>query len=92
MPRSVDDILKHADELAKKFEDYEPKADDERDVGAVNALRHAVLARSDAERTVRDAVDSARRAGLSWALIGSQIGTSGEAARQRYGRAHKSPS
>jgi len=24
MPRSVDDILKHADELARRFEDYEP--------------------------------------------------------------------
>ena len=29
MPRSVEDILKHADELAKRFEDYEPRAEDE---------------------------------------------------------------
>jgi len=30
-PRSVQGILDHADEHAKRFEDYEPDADDERD-------------------------------------------------------------
>jgi len=89
MPRSVQDILKHADELAKRFEDYEPEAGDERNPDAVNALRQAVTARSDAERSVRDAVTLARQGGLSWTLIGSLIGTSGEAARQRYGQPHK---
>ena len=89
MPRSVEDILKHADDLAKRFEDYEPRAEDERDPDAVNALRQAVTARSDAERSIRDAVGQARQAGVSWALIGSLIGTSGEAARQRYGQPHK---
>ena len=29
MPRSVQDILDHADDLAKRFEDYEPSPDDE---------------------------------------------------------------
>ena len=75
MPRSVEDILKHADELAKRFEDYQPKAEDERDLDVVNALRQAVTAGSDAERSIRDAVGHARPAGLSWALIGSLIGT-----------------
>ena len=89
MPRSVEDILRHADELAKRFEDYEPKAEDERDLDALNTLRQAVTARSDAERSIRDAVGHARRAGLSWTLIGSLIGTSGEAARQRYGQPHE---
>ena len=89
MPRSVEDILKHADELAKRFEDYEPRAEDGREPDALSGLRRAVTARSDAERSIRDAVDRARQAGLSWALIGSAIGTSGEAARQRYGQAHR---
>ena len=89
MPRSVQDILKHADELAKRFEDYEPMAEDERDPVAVSELRQAVTARSDAERSIRDAVARARQASLSWAMIGSLLGTSGEAARQRYGQAHK---
>lgn len=89
MPRTVEDILKHADELAKRFEDYDPNPEDERDPDAARALRQAVVARSDAERGIRDAVDRARQSGLSWSSIGSLLGTSGEAARQRYGQPHK---
>ena len=85
MPRTVQDILNHADELAKRFEDYEPSERDERDPEAYAELRRAVLARSEAERSIREAVGHARDRGYSWAFIGSLIGTSGEAARQRYG-------
>ena len=85
MPRSVQEILDHADELAARFEDYEPTESDERDPAAYAALRQAVVSRSDAERAIRDAVDQARARGYSWAFIGKIIGTSGEAARQRYG-------
>jgi hypothetical protein len=82
----VRDILKHADELAKRFEGYEPADGDERDPAVFAALRSAVVSRSDAERAIRNAVDVAREHGYSWAFIGSLVGTSGEAARQRYGR------
>jgi hypothetical protein len=85
MPRTIKDILDHADELAKRFEDYEPSATDERDPAVFAELRRAVLSRSDAERSIRDAVKHARERGYSWAFIGSLVGTSGEAARQRYG-------
>ncbi len=85
MPRTVQDILDHADELAKRFEDYEPSPADERDPEVFGELRRAVLSRSDAERSIRDAVKHARERGYSWALIGGLLGTSGEAARQRYG-------
>lgn len=88
MPRSVKDILEHADELASRFENYEPDHGDERDPVAFQGLREAVLARSNSERAVLDAVTHARAQGYSWAFIGKIIGTSGEAARQRYG--HKS--
>ena len=84
MPRTVQEILDHADDLAKRFEDYEPAANDERDPQVFAALRNAVVSRSDAERTIKDAVDDAREHGYSWGLIGSLLGTSGEAARQRY--------
>jgi hypothetical protein len=86
MPRTVQDILDQADELAKRFEDYQPAEGDERDPEAFAELRRAVLSRSDAERSIKEAVDNARERGYSWALIGSLVGTSGEAARQRYGR------
>ena len=79
MPRTVEEILTHADELVARFEDYEPRPGDELDIEAVNRLRAAV-----AERHLRDAVKTARGAGMSWASIGSFVGTSGEAARQRY--------
>lgn len=85
MPRSVQDILDHADELAARFERYTPKRGDERDPQAFAALLHAVALRSDAERAVRAAVARARAGGYSWATIGELLGTSGEAARQRYG-------
>ena len=84
MPRSVEDILRHADELAARFEDYEPDPAQELQAGAVAALRAAVLERSEAERHLLEAVRLARRRGLPWSAIGSLVGTSGEAARQRY--------
>jgi hypothetical protein len=86
MPRTVQEILDHGDELAERFENYEPSGQDERDPEIYAELRSAVLARSEAERSIRAAVDHAREQGYSWAFIGSLIGTSGEAARQRYGR------
>ena len=76
MPRTVQDILDHAEELAKRFEDYEPSTADERDSEVFGELRRAVLSRSDAERSVRDAVKHARERGCTWAFIGSLVGTS----------------
>ena len=84
MPRSVEEILQHADELAARFEDYEPSDADELDSVAVAALRGAVQERSDAERHMIDAIRLARESGMSWSAIGLFVGTTGEAARQRY--------
>ncbi|MBM3689623.1 MAG: hypothetical protein FJW80_08230 [Actinobacteria bacterium] len=84
MPRSVDEILQHADALAARFEDYEPSAADELDSHAVAALRIAVQERSDAERHMIEAIRIARDSGMSWSAIGLFVGTTGEAARQRY--------
>lgn len=89
MPRSVQDIIDHAEHLAKRFEEYEPRPEDERDPELFKRLRSAVLARADAERSIRETVAEARAGGLSWSDIGSMLGTSGEAARQRYG--HQQP-
>jgi hypothetical protein len=85
VPRSVQDILDHSDELAKRFEDYDPDPGDERDVEAFLALRRAVESRAHAERSITEAIAQARASGYSWRTIGSMVGTSGEAARQRYG-------
>ena len=84
MPRSVDEILQHADELAARFENYDPDPSDELDPAVVGALRAAVMERSEAERHLIEAVQQARTAKLSWSAIGTLVGTSGEAVRQRY--------
>lgn len=92
MPRSMQEIIDHADELAKVFEDYEPKPEDERDPACWNELVRVARMRSDTERAVAEAVKRAHAAKYSWGVIGSLLGTSGEAARQRYGRDHKKAS
>ena len=84
MPRTVEEILQHADELAARFVSYEPDPADELDAGAVALLRAAIAERSEAERHLIEAVRKAREAGMSWSVIGTFVGTSGEAARQRY--------
>lgn len=89
MPRTVQEILDHADELARRFEDYEPDPSDRRDPAVLAAVRDAVIARSEAERTLATVVRVAHRKGHSWQSIGTLLGTSGEAARQRYGKPAK---
>jgi hypothetical protein len=84
MPRRVEEILQHADELAERFENYEPNPENELDVEAVALLRTAVVERSAAERHLMEAVRAARQSGMSWAAIGTFVGTTGEAARQKY--------
>jgi hypothetical protein len=86
MPRSLQHIIDHADELADKFEAYEPSPDDHRDPAVLVSLRQAVTHRLESEREVLDAVEQARTEGYTWSAIGALLGTSGEAARQRYGR------
>ena len=63
MPRSIQDILDHADELAKRFENYEPGEGDQVPVEEY-LLRRAALTRARSEREVVDAVTAARSAGI----------------------------
>jgi len=85
MPRSVKEIIEQADELAKRFEDFDPGARDRASAGSLAAVHRAALSRAEVEAEIAEAVDKARVDGHSWAAIGTMLGTSGEAARQRYG-------
>ncbi|HZD23585.1 MAG TPA: hypothetical protein VE569_09320, partial [Acidimicrobiia bacterium] len=58
----IQEILGQADELAKKFEDYEPGEGDQVPVEEY-LLRRAVLARARSEREVVHAVGVARSSG-----------------------------
>lgn len=84
MPRSIQEILDHGDELAKRFEEYVPKAGDERSIEEY-LLERATIARARSERQIVEAVTAARTKGLSWQRIGDILGTSAQAAQQRYG-------
>ena len=83
MPRTTQEILDHADALASRFEQHEP-GDEVRDAAALRSVRDAFMARAETERVLVAAVVRARQDGHSWASVGAMVGTSGEAARQRY--------
>ncbi len=84
VPRSIQEIIEHADELARSFEEFESGEASERPV-PVYLLQRAVVARAQGERQVMEAVAAARAAGVPWAKIGEILGTSAQAAHQRYG-------
>jgi hypothetical protein len=69
MPRSIQQILDHADE--RSVEEC--------------LLELAVLERARSERQIVDAVTKARAKNVPWQRIGELLGTSAPAAQQRYG-------
>jgi hypothetical protein len=86
MPRSIQDIIDHADQLAERFEHFDP--DDAVEIPVEEyLLQRAVVARARTEQQLLEAVAKARSAGLSWQKIGALVGTSAQAVQQRYGPA-----
>ena len=67
MPRTAHEILKHAGELAARFESCEPDPAEELDAGVVALLR---TEQPQAERHLVEAMQKARQAGLAWSAIG----------------------
>ncbi len=85
MRRSLTDLISQADRLADVFENHDPTPEDfEAPLPPLMAVKLAAFRRSQAEKDLADAVHSARDAQLSWRELGEAIGTTGEAARQRY--------
>ena len=84
MPRSIQDILDHADKIARQFENLEPADATEVSV-AIYLLRGSVVDRARSERHIVQAVLEARQTGLTWKQISSELGISAQAAQQRYG-------
>ena len=85
MPRTAQEIVNQADQLAKRFEEHEPDPAKLRDAASLRNVHAAFQRRADTEHELAEAVNTARSDGQSWAAIGAMLGTSGEAARQRYG-------
>lgn len=85
MPRTLQQIVEDQERIAGLLAAYQPDPADERDPGVFLSLLEASDRRARAETELADAVAHARAEGFSWSLIGSAIGTSGQAAQQRYG-------
>ena len=85
MRRSLSDLIAQADELAERFENYEPADGDfNAPLSPIMAVKLAQFRRSQAEKELAEAIRTARTADVSWRELGEAIGTSGEAVRQRY--------
>jgi len=89
MPLSIEELIERQAQLADRFESYEPTPDDEGSPSLIIRIYLAARTRTEAERRLSAVVDEARLEGVPWRAIGEAIGTSGEAARQRYG--HHTP-
>lgn len=61
MPRTTEEILAQADDLARTVEDYDPEPGDRERVSPEFRLRIAALKRAEPEAEVASAVDDARR-------------------------------
>lgn len=72
-----DEIIARQDELAKRFEDFEPRSEDVRPAKPLLNLRAAMEA-------VEQAVRSMRAAGYSWSAIAMTLGQATESVRQQY--------
>jgi hypothetical protein len=83
MPRSIQDIIDHADELAHQFEQLNDEEAVEVPVEEY-LLHRAVIARARSEQALLKAVAGARASGMSWQRIGAVLGTSTQAAQQKY--------
>ena len=54
------------------------------DAAMLQELRAAAAARREADTRIEAAALAARRAGLSWGIIGAQLGMTRQGARQRF--------
>ena len=87
MPRTMHEIAAQADEIARRFEAGEiPEGKKPLDARPLREIREAFEDVAHAQERLGERVKVARASGHSWAMIGMMLGTSGEAARQRYGK------
>ncbi len=83
-PPSLQDVLDHAEEIAREFERNPPREEDYVSSEPKHALREALLRRGQAERDIADAVRRLRDSRFSWTSVGTMLGASGATARARY--------
>lgn len=87
MPRSIEDLIAAQDEAdANYFEHHFDGSEGRKDAAPLRAVAAAAAKVSQANRELVDAVTEARHQDCPWIAIGVMVGTTGEAARQRFGK------
>ncbi len=81
-PRDLDDT--DIDVIVSAFDDNTDDAYSVTDSATLGELRAAASARREAEGRIEAAALAARSAGLSWGVIGAQLGMTRQGARQRF--------
>ncbi|MGE0880179.1 MAG: hypothetical protein AB7L13_17085 [Acidimicrobiia bacterium] len=75
-----------ADAIVADFDEHDDNDYSITDAATLRELRAAAAARREAETRIEAAALAAHRAGLSWGVIGSQLGMTRQGARQRFER------
>jgi hypothetical protein len=78
--------VKHDQTVDDWLDSIEPDPADARDASRIRRIIAAAEARNTAEKELRAAVAAARAAGDTWDAIGVALGTSRQAAYQRFGK------
>lgn len=87
MPRTREQLQQAADDTERWLESLDPAAIDSPDADASRLRRIGAAVRAAAASQVElgDAVAAAREHGHTWAQIATMLGTSRQAAQERYG-------
>ncbi len=83
-PRDLSD--QDVEAMVSDFDDNTDDAYSVTESATLAELRAAASARREAEGRIEAAALSAHRAGLSWGVIGAQLGMTRQGARQRFER------
>jgi hypothetical protein len=83
-PRDLTDA--EASTIVASFDNAPDDSYSVTDAATLTELRAAAAARREAEGRIEAAALAAHRAGLSWGVIGAQLGMTRQGARQRFER------
>jgi hypothetical protein len=93
MPRTREQLQRAADEAERWLDSLDPAAiaSPDADASHLRRLGAAVRAAATSQAELADAVAAAREHGHTWTQIATMLGTSRQAAQERYGEPAKRP-
>lgn len=93
VPRTREQLQHAADEAERWLDSFDPAAlsSPDADASALRRISAAVRAEATSQAELADAVTAARKHGHTWSQIATMLGTSRQAAQERYGEVVKRP-